>query len=272
MELAHLDIVRIPVWEEFPWLRHGFSTRTGGFSTVYSDAGDLNLGFTPDDDPERVLANREAFLRSVAIDDSAGLVAIRQVHGTAVKLVARGEPGLSTQDGRAVVEADGLMTAAPGAMLAVQAADCVPVLVADTRRRVVAAFHAGWRGTAAGIVEQGVAKIVAEFGSDPGDMVGAVGPSIGACCYAVGEEVRERFGARFSYAAEMFSEREDGLHVDLAEANRRQLLGAGLPDTAVVVVGECTACSRVEGRRKYFSHRAESGFTGRAMGMIGIAT
>ncbi len=218
-----------------------------------------------------VRANREAFLRAVSGSDSAEMVTVRQVHGTAVKLVALGETGLKTEDGRAVVEADGLMTAAPGAMLSVQAADCVPVFVADTRLRVVAAFHAGWRGTAAGMVEQGVAKMVAEFGSDPDDMVGAVGPSIGACCYRVGEEVRERFGARLSYATELFSQREYGLHVNLAEANRRQLLGAGLRDVAVVVVGECTACSRVEGTRKYFSHRAEAGFTGRAMGMIGIA-
>jgi copper oxidase (laccase) domain-containing protein len=101
-------------------------------------------------------------------------------------------------------------------------------------------------------------------------MVGAVGPSIGACCYTVGEEVQNAFGRRFGYAEQLFSNLPDGLHVDLAEANRRQLVGAGLKVDSVTVVGECTACTRVNGRRKYFSHRAERGFTGRSMGMIGI--
>jgi YfiH family protein len=230
----------------------------------------LNLGFTKDDDPECVRANRAAFTRAVAGID-AEMVSVRQVHGTTVKLVIAGETGLQTADGRAVVEADGLMTAVPGVMLAVQAADCVPVLVADTRLRVVAGFHAGWRGTAAGMVEQGVAKMIAEFGSDPADMVGAVGPAIGMCCYTVGEEVRGQVDARFGYAAELFLQKDDGLHLDLAEANRRQLVDSGLRRGSVSVIGECTACARVGSRRKYFSHRAERGFTGRAMGMIGIS-
>jgi copper oxidase (laccase) domain-containing protein len=100
-------------------------------------------------------------------------------------------------------------------------------------------------------------------------MVGAVGPAIGGCCYTVGEEVREQFTARFGYASDLFREASDRLHLDLAEANRRQLAGTGIGD--VTVLAECTACARVHGRRKYFSHRAERGFTGRAMGMIGIA-
>jgi copper oxidase (laccase) domain-containing protein len=87
----------------------------------------------------------------------------------------------------------------------------------------------------------------------------------------VGDEVRRSFAARFTYAEELFSQRPDGMHVDLAEANRRQLLGAGLKDEAIALVGECTACARVGGRRKYFSHREELGLTGRAVGAIGIA-
>ena len=268
-----LDIVRVASWAEFQWLRHGFSTRVGGVSTAYSGEfadGELNLGFTKDDDAERVAANRAVFVRAVGGAAAWEMVSVRQVHGTDVKAVAAGEAGLRTGDGRAVVEADGLMTDAPGILLAIQVADCVPVLVVDLKRRIVAGFHAGWRGTAAGMVELGVGKMTAEFGCDPADMMGAVGPSIGACCYMVGEEVRTKFGARFGYAGELFSNREDGMHVDLAEANRRQLVGAGLASERVTVIGECTACARVNGRRKYFSHRAELGFTGRSMGMIGV--
>jgi len=272
MNHSELDVIRVDSWTKFGWLRHGFSSRAGGGSLAYSanETPELNLGFTPEDSAPTVSSNRAQFLRSVAGEDAGEMVTVRQVHGVAVKLVSFGEPGLRTEDGRGVVEADGLMTADAGVMLAIQVADCVPVLVADVKQRVVAAFHAGWRGTAAGIVEQGIARMVAQLGCDPGDMVGAVGPSIGVCCYTVGEEVQTTFGARFGYAEQLFSIRPDGMHVDLAEANRRQLVDAGLSVDSVTVVGECTACARVNGRRKYFSHRAERGFTGRSMGMIGV--
>ena len=264
--MGAIEVVRVAEWAQYEWLRHGFSTRAGGLSTVYSP-GDLNLGFTKDDDPEPVAGNRERLVRAVAGEGAVELVTLRQVHGTFVRAVGAGEEGLRTDDGRAVVEADGLMTADAGVMLGIQVADCVPVLVADTRQRVVAGFHAGWRGTAAGIVALGVGKMMEEFGCAAEDMVGAVGPSIGGCCYTVGEEVRAAFAARFGYAGDLFSE---GLRLILWEANRRQLAGAGVRADRVTVVGECTACARVDGRRKYFSHRAEKRFTGRAMGMIGV--
>jgi len=261
--VKRMDVMRVAGWERYAWLRHGFSTRAGGLSTVYG-GWDLNLGFTKDDNQAAVAGNRAMFLRAVAGDEAAELVTLRQVHGTAVRTVSAGEE-------RGVIEADGLMTAAAGLMLGVQAADCVPVLVADTRQRVVAGFHAGWRGTAAGIVELGIEEMRREFESKAEDLIAAVGPAIGACCYSVGEEVRGAFAGRFPYAAELFTWREDGMHVDLWEANRRQLVGAGLGADRVTVVGECTGCARVDGGRKYFSHRAERGFTGRAMGMIGIS-
>jgi YfiH family protein len=216
---------------------------------------DLNLGFTKDDDADLVRENRRRFVEAVAGEAGWPLAAVRQVHGT---MVARVDSGAGWEP----VEADGLVTAASGMMLGVQVADCVPVLVVDTRLRVVAALHAGWRGTAAGMASVGVARMREEFGCRVEDLVAAVGPSIGPCCYEVGDEVREAFGGG------------DGLFVgknlNLWEANRRALVGAGLQDGAVTVVGECTGCARMEdGRRKYFSHRMEQGFTGRAMGMVG---
>ncbi len=171
----------------------------------------------------------------------------------------------------AAPEADALVTAVPGILLGIQAADCVPILLVDTRLRVVAAVHAGWRGTAAANVEGVVAHLRQHFNSRHADLRAAIGPSIGACCYTVGEEVRERFDAAFAYAPDLFQQQHDGLHLNLAEANRRQLLAAGLAPGAIDVTAECTACARVGGQRKFFSHRAEAGFTGRAMGIIGIA-
>jgi YfiH family protein len=213
----------------------------------------MNLGFTKDDDREIVEQNRKRFFGGVGGTPHG--VTLRQVHGTGVVRVKRGDLPL---DGG--LEGDGLVTDVPGVLVAVQVADCVPVLVADTRRRAVGAFHAGWRGTAAGMARIGVERMQEEFGSAPEDLVAAIGPSIGVCCYEVGEEVRTAFGDDSLF---------QGWNVDLWEANRRQLVGAGVG--AVSVVGECSACAREGGRRKYFSHRAEKGFTGRMMAAIMVA-
>ncbi len=203
------------------------------------------------------------------------LVNVRQVHGNVVRVI-RAEDGvfegrLETAEGKAVLEGDGLVTDVPGVLLGVGTADCVPVLVVDVEKRAVGAFHAGWRGTVAGIVGEGVAAMRREYGSRPEDLRAAVGPSIGACCYAVGEEVRSQFRERFGYADELFREGA-GLYVDLWEANRRQLLDAGVAAGRIEVVGECTACTREpDGRRRYFSHRAGAGRTGRMLNLIGVA-
>jgi YfiH family protein len=207
-----------------------------------------------------------------------------------------GHPEFSTADGRAVLRGDALMTRQRGLLLGIQTADCVPVLIADTKTRAVAAFHAGWRGTLARIVERGVGTMRLEFGSQPKNLIAAIGPAVGACCYSVGEEVRHEFESQFVYAPELFSEVYDSdpvrdkypmlfltarapghsnigpqIHLDLHEANRRQLLDAGVSAKAITVVGECTACARLrDGRRKYFSHRAEHGFTGRMLSAIGV--
>ena len=238
-------MVKVAEWERFGWLRHGFTTRAGGETRVYGADGELNLGLTKEDDAEVVRRNRARVMEALG---GQRLATVRQVHGVRV-VVAGGEPE----------EADGMMTGEPGLVLGIMAADCVPVLLADTRLRVVAAVHAGWRGTAAGIAGAGVAAMGREFGSRAEDLVAAVGPSVGQCCYTVGEELRGRF------SPDLFA----GNRLDLWEANRRQLVEAGVRE--VSVVGECTACTLVEGRRKYFSHRADAGVTGRGMGLIGVA-
>ena len=269
-------MIRIAAWQNSPWLLHGFTERRGGASTAYGAApedGDLNLGFTAANDPERVRRNRATAVRAITGDDTgAALVTAHQVHGTHVELIGSESAALwQAPAGRSTLQADGLMTDAPNLLLGVQAADCTPVLVADTRLRVVAAFHAGWRGTVAAIVEQGVGRLRAEFGSAPGDLTAAIGPAIGTCCYAVGEEVETRFRAVFPYAAQLLARHGEATHLDLAEANRRQLLAAGLAPERIFLTGLCTACAQLDGRRRFFSHRAEHGHTGRAMGIIGIA-
>lgn len=284
-----LQIIRIPGWEQYPWLQHGFSTRPRGVSSVYG-GNTLNLGWTKEDDPKAVVENRRLFIAAVAgqpakesdFDLLLALVGVRQIHSAIVHAI-RPEDGalegkLATSDGKAVLEGDGLITALPRVMLGVGTADCVPVLIADVRNKVVAAFHAGWRGTAARIVEHGVSRMHLEYGSQPQDLIAAVGPSIGPCCYSVGDEVQAELESNFPYANELFrtvSHPESStkkMHLDLWKANQRQLLDAGLNETQITVVGECTACSRdAHGSMRFFSHRAEHGKAGRMLNVIGNA-
>jgi YfiH family protein len=271
-----LQIVRVAGWEQYGWLRHGFSTRSGGVSTVYG-GNSLNLGWTKEDDPALVAENRGRFLRGVCgEDDGAVLVGVRQVHSGVVQAV-KAEDGalegrLQTADGKAVWEGDGLITDLPGVLLGVGTADCVPVLVVDLKKRVVAAFHAGWRGTVARIVERGVSKMGEEYGSRVEDLSAAVGPSIGGCCYTVGDQVRGEFAEQFGYAEELFSRGYgEEIRLNLWAANRRQLLDAGLREAQIAVASECTACAREgSGALRYFSHRGEKGVAGRMLNVVGV--
>lgn len=280
-----LRVLRAKLLERHAWLAHGFSTRPGGISKAYGGNA-LNLGFTPDDTRAAVALNRARFLDAVGAKTARRrwpLVTLQQTHSDLIHRVARAP---STPPA-----GDGLITATPGLLLAIQTADCLPVLLADPEHRAVGVFHAGWRGTLARIVEKGVGRMRKAFGSDPAMLLAAIGPGIRACCYAVGDELRDRFDSQFGYAAELFHEvyesdpvrekypllfltaRAPGhsdlgpkLHLDLAHANRRQLLDAGLAAGNIADTGLCTACRP----RLLFSHRAQRGTTGRMMGVIGI--
>lgn len=276
-------LLRVPGWT-YHWLRHGFSSRQGGESTVYGGRS-LNLGWTKEDDPKAVASNRRSFVAAVErvepSDTSMRLVTVRQVHSGTVRSVRASdrakEGALETSEGKAVLEGDGLVTDVPGVLIAVGTADCVPVLVVDVVNRVVGAFHAGWRGTAARIAEQGIYVMRKEYGSRSDDLMAAIGPSIGPCCYVVGDEVRSAFESQFTYSDQLFRKAEDSLtgknqfFVDLWTANRRQLQDEGLAPERIITIEECTACSRdFAGQRRYFSHRAEQGVTGRMLNAIGV--
>lgn len=282
-----VPLLQNPEWKELAWLWHGFSTRKGGVSRAYcaEDApGELNLGFTSHDKRELVEANRRLLAEAVSGDPAKQMVTVRQFHSKLV-VTARASRSVSASKG------DGLITDEPGLLLAIQTADCIPVLVADRRQRVVAAFHAGWRGTVQRIVESGIGKMRLEFGSKPQDLIAAIGPGICACCYAVGEEVFSAFESQFSYGRELFREVFDAdpvrkkypmlfltqrapghspigpsLHLDLIEANRRQLLDAGVKNGAIRVVGGCTSCRP----DLFYSHRGSQGHAGRMMSVVGI--
>ena len=263
-------------WRDLDWLWHGFSTRRGGVSHVYQaspaaadSAGELNLGLTAQDSEDLVCENRLRLLEGITGSRRTPLRALRQVHSN--RTVVIHHPGTGWRDG-SIPEADGMMTQTPGILLGIQTADCVPVLLVDVANRIVAGFHAGWRGTVQRIVELGVRRMRLEFGSNPENMLVAIGPAIGACCYAVGDEVQVKFGENFEYGAELFrlvegrNHQGPAFHLDLREANRRQCVDAGIAAEAISLVGGCTSCNP----GLYFSHRASGGHAGRMMAVIGV--
>jgi YfiH family protein len=274
-------VLTIEAWSKFPWLVHGFSSRYGGFSKSYGGHS-LNLGFTKEDRRETVERNRKMFLQALG-DDHNQMVILRQVHSDLIHAIATvpKEPEVG----------DGMITNIPGLILAVQAADCLPVILVDPKHKAVGAFHAGWRGTLKRIVEKGVGEMRRNFGSEPRHLQAAIGPGIRKCCFEVGPEVRVQFEAQFAYGNMLFreikeldpvrekypmlfltarapghSELPSQLFLDLVEANRRQLLDAGVSARNIRVSPLCTAC-RTD---VLFSYRKEKGVTGRMMGAVGI--
>lgn len=278
--------VTVPAWKDLPWLRSGFSLRRPGASVAYGP-GEANMGWTREDDPDDVRRNRRRFLDGIGRGLPLSLFTIGQIHsgivhdltGSAEKIAdgptnRKGEEP-SPPGGPQTLAGDGIIGAQPGQLLGILTADCVPVLLVDRRTRVVGAFHAGWRGTLARIVETGVGIFRTRHGSRPEDLLAAIGPSIRPCCFEVGAEVQSSFEAEFTYAPELFkifkpSQHGTGPHLDLQEANRRQLLHSGISAESIHIVAECTSCSRdATGRRRYFSYRAEGGVTGRMLSAIG---
>ena len=277
------------------WLVHAFSTRHGGVSRAYGGNA-LNLGFTQHDSRAAVERNRELFLRELGIANgrkSWPLVSLRQIHSDLIHCVDRIRVHRMRVDRmpEQPLAGDGMITDTPGLILAVQTADCLPIILADRKRRAVGVFHAGWRGSVKRIVEKGVGEMRKHFKSDPRDLVAAIGPGVQGCCYEVGEEVRTKFAAQFAYAATLFREVKESdpvrekypllfltarapghgelpakLFLDLVEANRRQLLDAGVMAKNIDTSAPCTACHA----DLLFSFRAEKGVTGRLMGAAGI--
>ena len=226
-----------------------------------------------------------AFTGASPADETAALRGVVRAVAAAVRHPVERSSGLR----------DALATALPGTALVVQTADCVPILFASSAPHAVVgavgAVHAGWRGTVKRIVEKGVGAMRLYFNSKPRDLRAAIGPGVHNCCYKVGEEVRENFYSQFEYAASLFHEVKESdpvrekypllfltarapghstlpvnIFLDLVEANRRQLLDAGVVAKNIEVLPFCTSCQP----DLLFSYRAENGITGRLMGVVAI--
>jgi YfiH family protein len=273
-----LKLLEIPALSKLPWLIHAFSTRPGGVSALEGE-NLLNLGFTDWDTRENVQENRRRFQAALGAS-GLPLIALKQFHSDVVHSfdTAPTDP----------CRGDATITDRPNLLLAVQTADCVPILFVDPKKRAVAAIHAGWRGTLARIAAKTIGKMQMHFGTNPPDLLAAIGPSIGPCCYEVGTEVATQFLSQFADAPDYFDEFRTGdepnpiqwlnmmppghqpppkgVLLDLPKANRSQLLAAGLRPRNIHTIDLCTACRP----DLLFSYRKEGSASGRLMSVIAL--
>ncbi len=275
---GQLQVLQLAPFAELPWLVHGFSTIAGGVSDL-DDHRVLNLGYTQWDKQENVVENRRRVQAAVSAADFA-LVPLKQIHSDVIHVFPTSP--------QKPCQGDALITNEPALLLAVQTADCVPILLVDPKTCAVAAVHAGWRGTLARIAQKTVGRMQLEFGTQPSDVLAAIGPSIGSCCYEVGAELVTKFTSQFADAESYFDEPRSGdepnplqwlnmkppghqpppqnVHLDLRAANRSQLLAAGLHARNIFVNDLCTGCNP----SLFFSYRKQGELSGRLMSVIGI--
>lgn len=233
-------------------LRHGIFTRLGGESL--GELGRLNLSFSVGDRQERVSANRSQVRDALAL---SGLTSLRQVHGTEAVVISNGQ--VSDTTGKPETETgDILLTDRPGVGLMIKQADCQAVLLYDPRHRAVANIHCGWRGNVQGVIPEGVRKMKAVYGTDPADLLAAVGPSLGPCCAEFIHYRRELPESAWVYQARPH-------YFDLWQWSRDQLRAAGVREDHIAVAGICTACRTEE----FYSYRKEKK-TGRFGTVIGL--
>jgi hypothetical protein len=293
-----LTILECVPLAKLEWIVHGFSTREGGKSHLPTSRegqqfahGLLNLGYTDWDTRENVRENRRRWMKALSAEKFI-LTPLRQFHSDLIQLTlaADSSPKDISPNGHAR-HGDGLISSHAGLLLSVQTADCIPILLVDPKQQAVAAIHAGWRGTLQHIAKKAVGRMRMEFGTQPGNVVAAIGPGIGPCCYEVGTDVAREFNSQFGNAALWFDERFHQLaaggdpnplpwltmappghpvpplrtHLDLHAANRAILLAAGLRAKNIFASRLCTGCRS----DLFFSYRKERQ-TGRLIASVGI--
>ena len=239
---------------------NGFSTRLGGVSPF--PAGDLNLAGFDEDTAENIFENRRRFLD--VFEGDFGLATSWQVHGDGVKKIETGEDIARSDD-----KFDALVSDLPKVLVGVKTADCIPVLLGDKKTGAFAAIHAGWRGTVQSIVRKAVVRMIKAYGTNPADLVCAIGPAAGCENYEIGQDVIDAFGKNFSASGKYFTETREGhALIDLNLANKDQLIAAGVADENIFIAPFCTM-TRTD---LFFSYRVEKkkfGRTGRLLSVIG---
>ena len=241
----------------FPEICHFISGKKGGISK--GNYHSLNLSYNTADNKENVIENRKRLFTAMEIPHNE-IVSARQVHGNNVEIIESGRQGCGAfSDDTAIPVADAMITAEKGICLFILVADCVPVLLLDKKQKVIAAVHAGWRGTVKRITGLAVRKMIAEFNCLPENILAGIGPSIGPCCYKVGNEVVKRVGEVFGTTGEYILSKDNQPHFDLWHANYKELTDIGIPAENIELSRICTCCHPED----FFSSRHDKGITGR---------
>ncbi len=255
-----------PSLSELPFVIHGFSSRIGGVSK--NEFSSMNLSFTRGDDPDCVRENFRRISSSIGFEEDR-MVFSYQTHTTNVLAVTKEDCGKGFIRERDYQDVDALITDDPDVILTAFFADCVPLYFVDPVHRAVALAHSGWRGTVHNIADVVVKALHERYGSDPSDLIAAIGPSICQDCYEVEEDVIQEFCSHYPKAlwpALFRQENEKKYHLNLWEACRQNLLGAGLEPDHIAVTDLCTCCNP----DIFFSHRASKGKRGNLAAFLGI--
>ena len=251
------DFFRFEYLEKEEGVIHGVTKKVPEAPYAYSMA--LHTG----EDPAHIVSNRSAAASLLDTRGKYTFVLAHQTHSDHIEVIrdpiARGW----MQEEDAIRDCDALVTAQAGVIVGVLTADCVPILLYDRQKKVVAAVHAGWRGTDKRIVQTCIARMQQEFSSDPQEIIAGIAPAIGGCCYEVGEEVAGYFQSLYSEAVEAQGEK---YMLDLPAINRMQILQMGVPVSHIEMSGICTACEN----ESFFSYRKEKGCSGRFLSLIGL--
>ncbi|EYE88418.1 polyphenol oxidase [Fervidicella metallireducens AeB] len=232
------------------FVKHFFSTRVGGVST--GNYSSLNLGLYTEDDNEKIKLNFKKIFETADMNMDK-LVFLKQVHGDQFYVVSNGNYS-------SVVESSGdaIITGEKGIPIGIFTADCAPILLVDKENKLIAAVHAGWKGTYLKIAERVLNHMFANMGTNPVNVLAVIGPSIGPCCFEVKEDVADKF--------EFTVKRNNKIYVDLWKENRKQLLNMGLLEKNIAIANLCTYCNN----DLFYSYRRDNGNTGRLAAFIEI--
>ncbi len=250
------DFYRFKKFDDVHLCRHAVTTKD------VSDPYSLSVALHTGEERQSIVENRNKIISMLGWEEGLHFVCANQTHSDHIQIIDKSQScGWESMED-AISDCDALITDQKDVILSILTADCVPVLLIDRHKRVIAAVHAGWKGTKSQIVSKTVTKMVEHFGCDPKDMLAGIAPSIGKCCYEVGQDVAQHF----SDTTHVEVKGNDKYMLDLPAINKEQLLACGVPESNIELSGLCTACE-VE---RFFSYRREHGCSGRFMSMIGL--
>jgi len=251
-----MDFYRFKCFEKYNDLLHTVTNKSMNFPYSFSLA--LHTG----ENEEEIIKNRNIIATSLQSDKNLHFIVANQTHSDHIKIITNKETKGWKNLEDAIADCDALITSEKDIMLTILTADCVPILLYDSEKKVVAAVHAGWKGTKAKIVAKTVLKMNEIYGCESKNIMAGIAPSIGSCCYEVGEDVAKHFFDN----PKAYTQIEDKYMLDLPYINKYQLSKVGLREENIEMSDVCTACE-VD---RYFSYRKEQGCSGRFMSMIGM--